>query len=325
MKRSIFSILGTGKQAHMTGASPCGHPAAPQATRLRAYPGAWLVLSLLFFASCEQVIDIDLPPHTPQIVVTSTFSPDSLIWVTLGASKSLDEVDFKTSLPGAQVNIFEDGVLWESLQEVMDTAFPHFISTRYPVAGRTYRIEVSAPGYTPVSGEDRIPTAVPIQSLLRRDSVRGNDLEATYMELEVAFDDIPGLGDTYEILVIVRDTIEFAPGQFFIFSVPIVVETDDPSLEKDQTSTSFNFSDTGFDGRQRKLRLRINQDEALPGRTSVVLARVSDHYFRYKRTMSDFIINDFNPFAEPTIIYSNMTPGMGIFAGYSASYMLVPQ
>jgi hypothetical protein len=32
----------------------------------------------------------------------------------------------------------------------------------------------------------------------------------------------------------------------------------------------------------------------------------------------------FNPFAEPVRIHSNMTPGMGIFAGYSMSYDLVP-
>jgi hypothetical protein len=51
---------------------------------------------------------------------------------------------------------------------------------------------------------------------------------------------------------------------------------------------------------------------------------VTEAYYRYETTLSDFTSAGINPFVEPVRIYSNMTPGMGIFAGISTSFGLVP-
>lgn len=286
------------------------------------------LFSLGFLLSgCEQVIEIDLPEHTPQLVVNCTFSPDSLFYAQASASKPLQDTAFLRSVDNARLVVYEDGVVWDSLNFVSGSGFeaPHYRGKRYAVAGRSYRIQASAPGFTDVAGEDRIPLPVPIDGITRRDSVPGNDQEAEYTELAVTFDDPVGEGDTYVIGVYFQDSVETDPGQFDYFNFPIQSESADPNLQYDFNSGTFTFADKTFDGRSTTIKLRIYSTDLENRAMYVVLGKVSDHYFRYQRTLAEYQETAFNPFAEPVIVHSNMTPKMGIFAGYSMTRMLIPQ
>lgn len=288
---------------------------------------ALLLLVVLLFSACEQVIEIDLPEHTPQLVVNSTFSPDSLIYAEVSASKHLQDTAYLHSVNNARLVVYENGLPWDTLAFVPRTglAGPHYRSTRYPVAGRTYRVRASAPGFADVEGEDRIPMPVPLLSIDRRDSVPGNSSEETYTELSVTFDDPAGEGDTYVIGIYFQDSVETDPGQFGYFNFPISSESSDPNLEYDFNSNTFTFADKTFDGRQTTIKIRVTEGQIFGGKIYVILGTVSDHYFRYQRTMASYLETAFNPFAEPVIVHSNMTPKMGIFAGYSMSRILIPQ
>lgn len=288
---------------------------------------ALLLAVVLFFSACEQVIEIDLPPHTPQLVVNSTFCPDSLIYAEVSASKHLQDTAYLHSVDNAKVVVYENGVLWDTLAFVPSAGFaaPHYRSSRFPVAGRTYRVRASAPGFTDVEGEDRIPMPVPLLSIERRDSVPGNSSEEPYSELSVTFDDPAGEGDTYVIGVYFQGLVELDPGQFEYWNFPIAIESADPNLEYDFNSSTFTFADKTFDGRRTTIKVRVTESQLYSGNIYVILGSVSDHYFRYQRTLASYLETAFNPFAEPVIVHSNMTPKMGIFAGYSMSRIQVPQ
>lgn len=285
-------------------------------------------LALLLFSSCEQVIEIDLPEHTPQLVVNSTFSPDSVVYVALSASKHLQDTAYLHTVDNGTVLVYEDGVLWDSLAFVPSNGFdlPHYLSSRYPVAGRTYRVQASAPGFTTVQGDDCIPMPVPILGLSVRDSVPGNNPGQPYRELSLTFEDPAGEGDRYVIGVYFQDSVETDPGQYEYLNFPIQSESADPNLEYDYNSSTFTLADNTFDGRQTTIKIRATRAEISGGgKIYVVLGTVSDHYFRYQRTLAKYLETAFNPFAEPVIVHSNMTPKMGIFAGYSMSRILIPQ
>lgn len=292
---------------------------------------ARLLLPLLFlgilFSACEQIIEIELPAHTPQLVVNSTFSPDSLLHVQVSASKHLQDTANLRSVDNARLVVYEDGVAWDSLEFVPAAGFegPHYLGKRYPVAGRTYRIQASAPGFTDVQGEDRIPMPVPIQGVTRRDSVSGSNPDYPYTELSITFDDPVGEGDAYVFGAFFRDSIETNPGVSTFFNYALQVESADPNLQYDFYSGTFSLSDKTFDGRRVTIKLRVVTWDLQRGDTYVVLGKVSDHYFRYQRTLAEYNETEFNPFAEPVIVHSNMTPSMGIFAGYSMARMLIPQ
>ena len=293
--------------------------------------GARLLLPLfcsgVLFSACEQIIEIELPAHTPQLVVNGTFSPDSVINVQVSASKHLQDTANLRSVDNARLVVYENGVVWDSLDFVPGAGFegPYYRGTRYPVAGLSYRIEASAPGFTDVEGEDRIPMPVPLQGVTRRDSVAGSNPDNPYTELSVTFDDPVGEGDAYVLGAFFRDSIETNPGVFTFFNYALQVESADPNLQYDFYSGTFSLSDKTFDGRRVTIKVRVVTWDLENGDTYVVLGKVSDHYYRYQRTFNEYQETAFNPFAEPVIVHSNMTPHMGIFAGYSVSRILIPQ
>ena len=316
MHRILNTLIGTPSQA------PVQSPGSM--TALRA---VLLLAAVLVFAACEQVIEIDLPEHTPQLVLNATFSPDSLIYAQVSASKHLQDTAYLRSVNNAKVVVYENGVLWDSLTFAPGSGFdaPHYRSSRLPVAGRTYRVQVSAPGFADVEGEDRIPMPVPILSIERRDSVPGNNPEDQYTELSVTFDDPAGQGDAYVIGFYFQDTVETDPGQFEFWNFPIAIESADPVLKYDFNSSTFTFADKTFDGRRTTIKIRVAESNIFSNDFYVVLGSVSDHYFRYQRTLSSYLETAFNPFAEPVIVHSNMSSKMGIFAGYSMSRIQMPE
>jgi len=46
-----------------------------------------------------------------------------------------------------------------------------------------------------------------------------------------------------------------------------------------------------------------------------VLLNVDVHYYKYHKSLSSN--NEDNPFAEPTLIYTNINGGLGVFAAYN--------
>lgn len=286
-----------------------------------------LAASIIGFLSqgCEQIIEVKLPPHTPELVISSTFSPDTVIVALATASKPLQAIGEPGPVMNATIVVDEDGAPWDTLGIDLSTGLPVYLSQRKPVAGRTYRVRASAPGYRDVQGEDRIPVPVPIASITRRDNALGSNINAEYTELTISFDDPVGAGDHYVLSIYRLDTVEIDSAQYAIFPENIQGESTDPLVEVDYELREFLVTDVAFDGSRPSIKLRAFTNDLDEPNVFVALAKVSDHFFRYKRSFVSAASNSINPFAEPTIVHSNMTPKMGIFAGYSVSRAAVPQ
>lgn len=286
-----------------------------------------LAASLIGFLSqgCEQIIEVKLPPHTPELVISSTFNPDTVMVTLATASKPLQAVGEPGPVMNATIVVDEDGAPWDTLALDLSAGLPVYLSQRKPVAGRTYRVRASAPGYRDVQGEDRLPVPVPIASITRRNNVLGSNINAEYSELTISFDDPVGVGDHYVLSIYRLDTVEIDSAQYATFPENLQAESTDPLVEADYELQEFLVTDVPFDGSRPSIKLRAFTRDLNKPNVFVALAKVSDHFFRYKRSFFTAAGNSFNPFAEPTIVHSNMTPKMGIFAGYSVSRAAVPQ
>jgi hypothetical protein len=80
------------------------------------------------------------------------------------------------------------------------------------------------------------------------------------------------------------------------------------------------FSDVAFDGQTYTFTVDVRVHTDSRGEVSepyVRLEAVSERYYRYIRARQAISDNQGNPFAEPITLPSNVTGGLGIFAGRS--------
>jgi hypothetical protein len=285
----------------------------------------FLLTTLLGLSACEQVIEIDLPEHTPQLVVNCTFSPDSVFLATVSVSKHLQDTAQIAYPTDVLVLIYENGVLFDTLKYDALDFRTVYRGSRKPSPGNHYRLVASKPGFPTVEGNGRLPIPVAISQVSYEDSVPGVNTGVINDEITFTFTDPAGVDNYYVVAIQLRDSFEVSPGQWQHFAFSRSSTSSDPLLEPDLFNWQSSFNDATFDGGTFTVRLQVNHDDMLAGTHYAVLGTVSEDYFRYGRTISAFNETSFNPFAEPVIIHSNMTPEMGIFAGYVTTSGLVIQ
>ncbi len=283
-----------------------------------------IVIAVLVFVGCKpQIVEIDLPPHDPALVVNCVFSPDSVWHAHVTASQGIQVADAPKAVENATVVIFENGAVVETLVHIVDGIYTAQNGTR-PQVGHTYTIEASAPGYAKASGTDYVPVTVIPYGMEWRDSIAYNQFQGYNGEFSFKIDDPAGEENFYLLGVYQLDTF-FDGTDTLYFVDDIYVEAFDPALESDFWSGDQRFNDGTFDGTSRTIRVQLSSDQhALPTTLFFGLSSISKSYYLYVKSMSVYSQNEGNPLSEPTRVYSNMTPGAGIMAGYSTVYALLP-
>lgn len=279
------------------------------------------LLAVLLSLGCEQIIPIDLPEQDPQLVVSCTITPDSVWRAYVNRSVSIQDGNGPQPFGGATVYIQENGQNVDTLVHRAD-GYYYTDSGRRPQAGHTYTIQASAPGLATVSGTDFVPFPVAPENIQWRDSTSYN--QAYYGEISLDIDDPAGTENFYMLSVLSLDSaVDGDTTYYYLWPVDLLIQ--DPIMEYNGFNGTVMFDDLTFDGTRRRLKVQMDSyQHANTGGLILVLSTVTRNYYRYAQTMEAYLETSFNPFAEPVRIHSNMTPGMGIFAGYSMSYDLVP-
>lgn len=280
------------------------------------------LLPLLFLLSCEQIIPIDLPEQAPVLVVNATFTPDSVWQARVTSSQSIQVQDEPKAVTNAMVLILEDGAVIDTLAHVADDLYTSASGLK-PLAGRTYTLRATAPGFAETTGSDIAPVAVVPTNIAWRDSVIVSQFGEAYGEFSFSIDDPAGADNYYVLTVLQIDTFIELPDTY-IYVYPVYVQVQDPVLEYDVNSGGILFQDETFDGTRRVIRVQINQYEREYGLMFFALSTVSESYYKYVQTLSSYSETAFNPFAEPVRVHSNMTAGMGVFAGFSNAFDVIP-
>lgn len=289
-----------------------------------------LVLLAGLFA-CEQETELDLPAHTPKLVVHGYVQTDSLFKIAVGrtfaANVLLPPAD--TYIATATVTLYENGTLKEVL--TYDPVQNRYISAAAAVAGKIYRVTIAASGYETVEAITASPFPVSTQAVSYNRNARTDEHGIILSDVIFRFDD-PASISNYYLAEINRALPGYPSSSFCVYSYDPAVEKYQSSLDPFESGSCIDnkeilFSDRSFNGVRKEITISGNHDsmaEFTDAATGAVyrpfLKRYSITAEFYKYTKAAISINGINddPFSQPVSTYSNIKNGYGLFTVFSA-------
>ncbi|MXZ16659.1 MAG: DUF4249 family protein [Rhodothermaceae bacterium] len=308
------------------------------------------LLNVLFFLtllSCETIIEIAPPDYEPKVVVTSHFNPDSIWSVALHQSSSIgikQDISKQYAL-GASIVIMSGSSLVDSLNYVGNGLYKS-AKFKYPLPKTLYTLTVDIPGQPRLQASSSAPPRTPVTDY--RIELQGSVVETPIdhiglYNIWIEFEDVPGT-NMYEI-GIYRYTAKQVLGGL---SVDSVYQRQDSfeslglgwycgfqsALEVDVEfrggpGVSCNrlvVTDRTFSGQKYEwsgtLQLSFSADERQADNEALLLlTSYSNDYVEYARTLTEN--QNSGSFFEPISVYSNVDGGLGIFAGYTNTSLIL--
>jgi len=280
---------------------------------------------LIFFvlisslSSCQKVIDIELPETDPKIVVNSFFTDNSRIKVHLSKSIGILE-STAPDITDASVVLREKGVIIDTMYLESGYYYSHILAER----NNKYTLEVTTPGIKSVFCEDIIPEKTVLQSCIYTDSVLFDEYANPINELKLDFQDVTG-PSFYEIELEAKDVIQnYKIVTWFVHnSDPVITSTG----LLDYNPRTLIFTDKMFDGKHCSVKIYFANDPYPIYDLKISFRSVSESYYKYKEKQFAYLYSlhqdIFNGMSEPINLYSNITGGYGIFAGYSSDEKVI--
>jgi hypothetical protein len=301
--------------------------------------------------ACETVIDLPAPAHTPQLAasyilanrptdgVGSSANGSFLAHRQLFISTSQGVFDTKQirGRADATARIFaEDGTLVEEFVPGQ----PYFLNgiggtspdgyyrpTRGFVGqpGQTYRLRIEAPGVSALESRLTLPPTV---ATLRNASFTANS-GGTFSfggRATLIIQDDPATTDYYLAFAQVVDALGAPLG---IQVREVMDDENGTGVTGDRLQLSdpdsyggfgvIPFADAGLNGRAITFAADLEMSTfggPPPGaQLEITISRITADAFRFWQSERRYVDTDGNPFAEPAPVFSNMTPGYGIFGG----------
>ncbi len=300
------------------------------------------VIFFTIFASCRKKLDIDIPDTEKHIVLNGIINPDSIIKVRVTQSKSVLDDSKIQNLENADVKLFKNDEFAENLQ-YSDSGF--FYSVLKPEINSNYKITVDYENLKSVNAGISLytpPVIKKVDTILQTEIYDYGDgyADTTYMiHFELQFDDPATSSDYYFLSV-----SQLAP--FFDYTDTSIVfagyeeysvyfDTNDPVLSKDNNEFYLDrmngkvFSDELFNGNSytlsftanyqnyRDIYYKNNDASQYPSMIVLKLLKVTEAIYNYIFSYNLNQQTEFDPFAQPVQVYSNVENGLGLVSGYT--------
>jgi hypothetical protein len=269
----------------------------------------WLIAIITVVSSCTEDVTIDMDNPESKIVVNSFFSPQGSLLVNISKSISILATDTLNYINDAEVELFQDGSSMGKLTS-FQKGFYTIPAALLPKG--EYSISVSAPGMGTVSSHDTIPVQIPILSL---DTITFNN---KYLFCEIQFQDIPNTANYY-VLEITSKYPVLNSDKFLSTQIDIVVN--DNIIENSSNDTQCKrvfFSDDKIPGAAYQLSFLLEKAPLLKSLKTgsntlyINFKTISAAYYKYIKTYYEAQTKQMD-------VYTNITNGYGIFAGYNIS------
>ncbi|WP_319500678.1 DUF4249 domain-containing protein [uncultured Draconibacterium sp.] len=315
----------------------------------------------LFLVSCEKEIEFKGDEIKPILVVNGLVVSGDTVTVKLSKSRSKLEDSFaNVVVANAKVDLYVDDVFAETLMPVKEMvygsdvplALGKYQSTVIGEAGKSYRLEIVADGFSPVRCETTVPEAIEISAwdTTTVSNTNGYGYPGR-TEFSVEFDDKGQQHNYYRLqsksiegqelrgympdgTIIHSDTVLIRPQQYEWVEI-LNPQLNDAINEADEliTGTPTNqyaiFNDDSFNGKKMKLRFELGYSSYSYGYSSydnsasfkirdICLYSLSEDYYEYLNSANLHFWFDEDFFSEPVQVYSNIIGGIGIWG--SASY-----
>ena len=313
-----------------------------------------IILCLVLF-SCEKVVDLNIPEHTPMLVVNGILDTDSIPSIFISSSQGAFS---NTSIPGcvfdATVNLYEDNVLmgemtldtnhvdtfmilgdnwWEDINNESISYYTYDIN---PKAGSTYSIDVNHVDYASAYATTLIPNDIELIEFNVIDNAT-TDTTTYNATLNVIFQDNFNQNNYYRMRLFLHTQGDVwyddndEDSQVIEKSYPLVLYSNDQSLSQGIPWDGYTFSgrtalfsDNLFNGEEKEISFDIEYKLAgIEYGDSLFLQFTSFsedgyNYFNSIELNRDQFISPFG--TEPVPVFSNVENGIGIFAGGNSMY-----
>ncbi|MFU8844117.1 MAG: DUF4249 domain-containing protein [Bacteroidales bacterium] len=280
-----------------------------------------ILLSTLLLQACEDVVrNDDISGIQPKLVVFSYISPQSdsiIVRVTLSETLGNPSYYYEPKwVDNAVVTFIAPGFQTLAVPYDYENRFyTASLDNFQVVSGQSYELQVTTPDGYHTIGKCQIP---PLNTSIRMTALVL--VEGQYnsgYKVRVEFDDPQGSPDYYRVDVTALISEQY-PWQ--------------PPYEW-ETPVYFNYGESLIDvgGRDGKTFVlegefwtygAIYDGETIIKGLRLTLLSTDEHYYRFHRSLENY--QGDNPFAEPILIYSNFTDGLGVFGAYNSSQLYHP-
>ena len=293
---------------------------------MKQLPFYTAALFFLLFSNCEKELPFPEQNISPQLVVNSSFSADSLWTAHISESAPVNGSNQPKDVSNAEVVLLDE--TGTALANFKHNAGGNYtISDLKPEAGRTYRIEANAPNHSPVTAQSYQPQDFSFTII---DTVHSVFLDMPVVFIDLEIRDNPAENNYY--LIEVQKTVSVTETQDTFRFIPYhyVFDQNTENDEIDTETAGFDrvyLPDQGFNGQSYTTRLAVEKDEGdeeeeLPEGVEVLwtvrVNSVSEDLYKYLKTLERYNLSNGELFAEPVEIYSNINGGLGIFGGFMA-------
>jgi len=298
------------------------------------------ILFIIFIVACEQVVEIDVPDHDPQIVLSSYYkSGDTRLEVYLTKSLGILTNGNADNITGANVELYENDVSLGELTGRTDTIYYYTnymldsLGSYYPTdsavrniqvlyrlelpaplqANKIYKLTAEAEGFESVSATQRLPSTPDVSGLIYKPMSR------------VSFDGY--LSDAFDF------DIHDKPDEDNYYGME-VYECGIGANCYDRWTSSFTpgtergrngmiLKDDLFEGKTYGVELLAEETDTSHVDLKVVVSAISRERYLFSKSVEAYWTTEGNPFAEPVIIHTNVENGQGIFSMESVAELIV--
>jgi hypothetical protein len=312
---------------------------------------------VLFFSSCEKVIEFNGEVTDPMVVVNSIVTPDLVVSAQVSLSRFfLSDSTTYSFINNATVSLIVNGKQKENLRF---NSKGTYVGTYKPLIGDSLQLNVQAPNENSVScgtsiksqsaiispiDTSRVYSGVktPLTDIILPTSGHPGGLDTIgtrygrTLKFVLKFKDTPVIQNYYRLVVQTRTYTTSGYNSDYSFSFDDIVSGNAPKdavgPPTSLTSNTFNiFTDDSFNGKEYSLAFSIQDDRYVyyPGHYKTIpkkevyinLQSISKSYYLYLQTRASIKINSF--FAEPVQVFNNVDGGIGIMGSYTSNIIKI--
>ncbi len=273
----------------------------------------------LLLSSCDNLVngvvrDIDLPPHESQLAASLFLdSRDSNISAIVSSSKGIYDTGQSKNVYNAEcvLTVGATTYNWSTMDQY--ERYTELLPDRFGAPTDSLVFTVNHPDFTSVSATQVFPSA-PQVSLELNYGATQLDGEISD-ELVITLKDIPGVNQHYIVSIDVHFRTALS-GQDTSEYYNLYWETEYPNSTRLWTQESALL--LSEDGLERDIKFSaatgVNPiDFAMLHEYRVRVSALSEEMYLFYKSYSAYENANGNPFAEPVVLYSNMSNNMGCF------------
>jgi hypothetical protein len=274
-----------------------------------------VIVFCFVIASCELIVDIDVPFEKKQLVVNCDFNPEEVWSAYISLNKNILDTLEHSRVTNAFVVVYENDQPIDTMAHVENGKYESDFGK--PFAGKEYSIRVQAEDYGIASAQSHIPNVTQIENVTVIEPDPGSTDYKT--KITVAFTDNVNEENFYQLKVFTHHEYLGEDFQIVYNSQSVGLSVDDPSenVEVEDWRAGVLLKDVLFNGKKREVSMITHYPSG--GNFLVELRTLSKDLYDYQITRSLQEISNGDPLSQPINVYSNINNGFGIFAGYAVS------